>query len=110
MPSQNTKRGGRRPGAGRKRAAAMLEIETLISQATTKADWLMIIKKLVTMAKGGDVKAIKLLLEYAYGKPKQMIEHTTPGDQPLQIQIVEVREPSPGRGIDSDGHQTNSKA
>ncbi len=94
MPTKKTTRGGKRPGAGRKSDAQKQGIDLLIAQAVTKADWLKVIKKLVMLAMAGDTKAAKILLEYAYGKPRQAVELTTPEDRPVQIQIVEVAQPN----------------
>lgn len=51
------------------------------------------IKALIKEAKNGNVPAAGLLLNYAYGKPAQRVEHAAAEDQPLQIQIVEIRAP-----------------
>jgi len=70
------KHGGRRKGAGRKSKA---EEQQLIEKLTPYED--AAIKKLGAAVRRGDQWAIKLFMEYMYGKPAQRIDHTTGGDK-----------------------------
>lgn len=46
-----------------------------------------ILKKLESMAKAGNLRAIELLLDRAYGKPKQRLEHTGQDGGPIKTVI-----------------------
>lgn len=87
-------KGGRRPGAGRKSKAEEAGLLEFLGAAFPQADRAAVIKALVVQAKNGNVKAAGLLLNYAYGKPAQRVEHAAAEDQPLQIQIVEICAPA----------------
>lgn len=77
--SNQTTRGGKRPGAGRKRGgknAATLEIEAAAKRYAGDA-----LKALVHVAKQSEsdsarVAAASALLDRAYGKPRQSLEHS----------------------------------
>lgn len=86
-------KGGRRPGAGRKSKAEEAGLLEFLGEAFPQADRAAVIKALVKEAKFGNVQAAALLLNYAYGKPAQRVEHAAAEDAPLQIQIVEIRAP-----------------
>ena len=87
-------KGGRRPGAGRKSKAEEAGLLEFLGAAFPQADRAAVIKALVVQAKNGNVQAAGLLLNYAYGKPAQRVEHAAAEDQPLQIQIVEICAPA----------------
>jgi len=50
--------------------------EVLGSDDDEKSEAKAVIKALLTQAKRGNVRAIEVLLERAYGKPKQVIDQT----------------------------------
>lgn len=69
-------RGGARDNSGRKPKDAE---QKLIDALTPYDD--EVIHKLVGAAKNGQPWAIKLFMEYRYGKPKQAIDMTSNGEQ-----------------------------
>lgn len=60
------------------------ELEALLSEVWTPTSRKRVLKKLVTDAEQGDHDARTLLLAYAYGKPKDDVEHTGG----LRIEVV----------------------
>ena len=67
------KRGGAREGAGRKSKDEELKI---IERLDNIIDSDEVIESLKALIKEGNFNAIKLYLEYRYGKPKETIETT----------------------------------
>jgi hypothetical protein len=63
------KRGGFRPGAGRKTNLEKKELEEKLSPM--EGDFL---KKLAELIKKGNPIAMKMYAEYFYGKPKERVE------------------------------------
>jgi len=93
MPTVNNptgKNGGARPGAGRKPKADEIK---LIEQmdAITSPDYVW--QKLWDIASMGDVQALKVWIEYRFGKPKQSIDVTSGGER-LPALMVEVVRPN----------------
>jgi len=76
--SKVTKRGGARPGSGRKPKATEME---LIERLTPMEDEAL--RQLELGVRSGDYNFIKLFMEYRYGKPKQQIDMTSK-DKELQ--------------------------
>jgi hypothetical protein len=74
--------GGKRTNAGRKSKAEELGLHSLLDECWTEADRRACVKKLAQDAKSRDFKqrheARKLLLAYAFGKPKELHEHSGP--------------------------------
>ena len=66
------KRGGAREGAGRKSKDEELKIIERLDNIIESDD---VIKSLKVLIKDGNFNAIKLYLEYRYGKPKETIEN-----------------------------------
>jgi hypothetical protein len=66
------KRGGARKGAGRKSKDEELKIIERLDNIIESDD---VIKSLKGLIKDGNFNAIKLYLEYRYGKPKETIEN-----------------------------------
>lgn len=54
--------------------------EILGSEDDANSEAYAILHNLVKQAKGGNVKAAEILLDRAYGKAKQSIDHTTKGE------------------------------
>ena len=54
--------------------------DILGSEEDSSSEAHAILKSLVTQAKKGNVKAAEILLDRAYGKAKQSIDHTTKGE------------------------------
>jgi len=83
------KNGGKRPGAGRKpggKNKRTLESEAaarvIVDNPDVRALWL-------DQAKRGDLPSVILqtLLYYAWGKPKERIEHSGDPDKPLVVRL-----------------------
>lgn len=61
------------------------ELQAIVSEALGESEDNLqtvaqrIVKKLAEMALNGNLRAAELLLNYAYGKPTQQIDHTTEG-------------------------------
>ena len=66
------KRGGKREGAGRKSKDEELKIIERLDNIIESDDAIRSLKNLI---KDGNFNAIKLYLEYRYGKPKETIEN-----------------------------------
>lgn len=83
--------GGNREGAGRKPKSDELKmIEDMDASKITIEVW----QKLAEKVDAGDVAAIKLWLEYRFGKPKQLIGLVTENDtleQVFKIGNVEIK-------------------
>jgi hypothetical protein len=80
MARINQNHGGKRKGAGRKSKAEEMELQSLLDKCWTKADREACIKKLASKAKDplstDFMDAAKLLMAYAFGKPKERLEHS----------------------------------
>ena len=86
-----SKHGGNREGAGRKPKSD--EIQMIENMDATKAT-IEVWAKLAEKVEAGDVNAIKLWLEYRFGKPKQLIGLVTENDtleQVFKIGGVEIK-------------------
>lgn len=77
------------------------QIDTLIADilgeekdGTTAAE--AILKKLRQMAASGNLKAAEMLLDRAYGKAKQAIEHTGKDGAEIQIKNIIIEIPDGG--------------
>lgn len=80
-------------GAGRKTRISEDEKNKLFDKAFPKSRKLAILNKLGTMAEKGDLGAIKLCLEYLYGKPVERQEVT--GVDGSAIEIIVTYEDKP---------------
>ena len=61
-------RGGKRPGAGRRRTKQQTEhLQALAAQAISDESWIQILKGLAAEAEYGNVKCAELLIQYAFG-------------------------------------------
>ncbi len=86
-----SKHGGNREGAGRKPKSD--EIQMIENMDATKAT-IEVWTKLAEKVEAGDVNAIKLWLEYRFGKPKQLIGVVTENEtleQVFKIGGVEIK-------------------
>jgi hypothetical protein len=86
-----SKHGGNREGAGRKPKSD--EIQMIENMDATKAT-IEVWAKLADKVESGDVNAIKLWLEYRFGKPKQLIGLVTENEsleQVFKIGGVEIK-------------------
>ena len=74
--------------SGRKPNGEEEELRALLKRGWPKADRLATFVKLAEEAKAGDKEAVKILMAYAYGKPKERKELTGDEGGPLRV-IVE---------------------
>jgi hypothetical protein len=79
------KKGGSRPGSGRKSKAQELGLYKLLDECWPLSDRKIALKKLAENAKMGDIASNKLLLEYTYGKPTERHEISGPQGSPLSV-------------------------
>ena len=86
-------RGGARVGSGRKPKA---EKDRLVESLDAVINQEEVLKHLAKLVQQGDFRAIKLWLEYRYGKPKEYVDHThteeielPPWVKTLQIEYVD---------------------
>lgn len=80
--------GGKKGRSGRKPKAVNLGFQSLLNECFTEKDRRDMLLKLVDMAKGADLDAIKLLLAYTYGKPVEQKDSTIDG----KIEVIIRRE------------------
>lgn len=75
MADGRAKNGGKRANAGRKSKAEELGLTDLLDRVWGLAEREAVIIALHRKARAGNEKAASLLLAYAYGKPKETLEH-----------------------------------
>lgn len=68
--------GGARPNSGRTSKAVMLGVVALIDKCWTVADREACVRKLAKLSNDGNLEATKLLMNYAFGRPKEVKELT----------------------------------
>ena len=73
-----------RSGRGRKSKAEEMGLKRLLDDCWTHDQRRECITTLATMASGGDIEAIKLLMAYTFGKPKESVQMEQTG-------VLEVR-------------------
>ena len=86
-------RGGARAGAGRKPKAEKDKLMESLDAVMNQHD---VLEQLARLVQQGDFRAIKLWMEYRYGKPTDHVEHTHTEDielppwvKTLQIEYVD---------------------
>ena len=86
-------RGGARAGAGRKPKAEKDKLMESLDAVMNQQD---VLQQLARLVQEGDFRAIKLWMEYRYGKPTEQVEHThteeielPPWVKTLQIEYVD---------------------
>ena len=86
-------RGGARAGAGRKPKAEKEKLMESLDAVMNQHD---VLEQLARLVQQGDLRAIKLWMEYRYGKPTDHVEHTHTEDielppwvKTLQIEYVD---------------------
>lgn len=81
--------GGKKGRSGRKSKAEEMGLAKLLDECWTVADRKACIRKLAQDAKSKTFKtrheARKLLLAYAFGKPKELHEHSGPGGGDIPV-------------------------
>lgn len=86
------KRGGKRPGAGRKPGEATLLAQKARQYIAEQLDKKLkpIVQRALWQAERGDKQARDWLSAYAWGKPVQALEHSGPEGKPIPIEISEI--------------------
>jgi hypothetical protein len=74
MAGVKGKSGGVRPNSGRKSRAEEMGLAALLDKCWSVADREACIRSLAKQASQGDIDAVKLLLSYAFGKPKESVD------------------------------------
>lgn len=97
MSKGQAKRGGARPGAGRKTKQFEQDLNSLLKEHVTGDKRAEIIRKLAEDSAHVSFKirheARKLLLSYLYGKPVDRLEVSGEGGGPIPITIIEPVKP-----------------
>jgi hypothetical protein len=66
-------RGGQKGRSGRKSKAAEMGLQSLLDKCWTQEDREQCVTSLAHKANAGDIEAIKLLMAYTFGKPKESV-------------------------------------
>ena len=77
-------------GPGNPNMKLFSQYRKALETAITKKDFKAVVKKLLDLAKAGDVQAIKILLDRTLGKAAQNINLNSIGLQPVTIEFKEV--------------------
>jgi hypothetical protein len=80
------KNGGKRSGSGRKSKAEEMGLVSLLDECWTLAQRKECVKKLAQLASVGDMDAIKLLMAYTFGKPKESVDVNQRSEMRLTVQ------------------------
>lgn len=90
------KRGGHRPGAGRKKGLASIEAEKAREFLITKiaAELEPIADRIIEAAKNGDLKAAEYLLNQLVGKPKESMDVTSKGERINGFNYIAPNDPN----------------
>lgn len=65
----------------------MLGLIALLDECWTETDRRECVKKLSALAKQGDMDATKLLFSYAFGRPKELKEHSGLDGAPIKHEV-----------------------
>lgn len=99
------KRGGARPGAGRKRKTEEEEIKRAFLQGWPESDRIQTIEVMGHRARAGDVKAATLLMNYAYGRPIERQVISGESGEAIRIEVayadLDPAEAAPGAEEDN---------
>lgn len=79
---------GHKSTGGRKSRIDEEEAKQLFDKAFPRKRKLAILEKVATLAERGDMVAIKLCLEYLFGKPIDKVEHTGEDGGPIEILVT----------------------
>ena len=91
---QKSKRGGARPGAGRKPSHVEADLRALMESAFPADERVAVVKSLIESAKNGNVQAATALLDRALGKPIDYQVVDREASDTLKIR-VEYTDPEP---------------
>jgi hypothetical protein len=98
MPGQVGNSGGKKGKSGRKPKFDEDELLGLINKAWPKKQREATIKTYADRAMRGDLEAFKLLMAYAYGKPKE--KHEITGDFNPVVNVILNSDVSPAKEAD----------
>lgn len=84
MPGQKGNSGGKKGRSGRKSRAEEFGLDKLLNECWTMADRKKCLMALAGLANGGDLDATRLLMSYAYGKPRESVDMSH-GDIVLKV-------------------------
>ena len=93
-PKTKSKRGGARPGSGRKPAHIEADLQALMDTAWPQDERIAVVQALHTAALSGNVQAATALLDRALGKPVERQITQNDNDHKMTIQ-VEYADPEP---------------
>ncbi|MEW6210157.1 MAG: hypothetical protein AB1631_17455 [Acidobacteriota bacterium] len=88
MPDGRKKNGGKRPGAGRKPKVEEKKLRDLLDAGWPEKDRLEAIRIFAARASKGDLESFKILLAYAYGKPKEIHEISGPDGGAVLVDVT----------------------
>lgn len=83
MVVTDKKRGGKRPGSGRKGKDEEMRLIRLIDRAVDDEGWIRIYRAVVARAQAGDVMAAKELADRRFGKVTEKMELSGNAKKPL---------------------------
>jgi hypothetical protein len=68
---------------GRKNFDLQAHVSNILAEKNSRGATVLdgILRRLASQALNGNLKAADMLLAYAYGKPKQQVDHTTSGNE-----------------------------
>jgi ATP-dependent exoDNAse (exonuclease V) alpha subunit len=92
MPGVKGKSGGKRANAGRKSRAEEMGLAALLDKCWTADDREKCIEKLAALANAGDIDAVKLLMAYTFGKPKEQVEVSGSESAPFKLIVQYVND------------------
>lgn len=87
------RRGGKRPGAGRKPSEIVAErrrLERLWYEVVTPEEHEAIIRKVVECAKAGQQWAVQIYLDRAQGKVALPLQHQGDADYPIHVVAIKT--------------------
>lgn len=94
-------KGGKKGASGRKSKAEEFGLQELLNKCWTTADREKCIKALAKAASdplsSDRIDAVKLLMGYAYGKPREMVDVTSNGETVLSSVTVVIKRGSDNR-------------
>ena len=108
MPGQEGNSGGKKGRSGRKPKFDEDELLGLINKAWPRSARVEAFEKLAERARRGDLEALKLLLAYSYGKPKERHELTGKNGKDLIPVLNVTLNAEPGTAKEADGRVSES--
>lgn len=78
--------------SGRKSKAEEMQLSALLDACWTPLDREVCIKKLAKLANEGEMEAVKLLMSYTFGKPRESVQHSSDPDAPVKLVVEYVND------------------